>query len=148
MTTLYERALRLLARREYTRHGLALRLKQETAACVGLEALLDQLEGQGYLSDRRAAEALLRKHAERHGVLRLRQDFQQQGVPAAIALSLLEVARARELQGARTVWARKFSQLPATGEDRVRQMRYLANRGFSRSTIATILGGDMGEDGE
>jgi regulatory protein len=145
---LYERALRLLARREYTRHGLALRLKQDSPECVGLEGLLDQLEAQGYLSDQRAAEALLRKHAERHGVLRLRQDLQQQGVPATVAASLLEVARAREQQGARAVWARKFGQLPTTGEDRIRQMRYLTNRGFSRSTIAAILGGDMEEDEE
>ncbi|EQD41143.1 recombination regulator RecX [mine drainage metagenome] len=148
MTTLRERALRLLARREYTRHGLALRLKQEVAACADLDALLDQLERQGYLSDQRAAEALLRKHAERYGVLRLRQDFQQQGVPAALAASLLEEARAYELKAGLAVWTRKFGQFPETAADRARQMRYLVNRGFSRSTIAAVLGGDGEEDGE
>ena len=148
MKALHERALRLLARREYTRYGLASRLKQEAGSQAALEALLDQLECQGYLSDQRAAEALLRKHAEHHGVLRLRQDFQQQGVPATIARSLLEEARAREVQAGRAVWARKFGQLPETAMDRARQMRYLANRGFSRSTIAAVLGGDAGDDEE
>jgi regulatory protein len=52
------------------------------------------------------------------------------------------------VQAGRAVWARKFGQLPETAMDRARQMRYLANRGFSRSTIAAVLGGDAGDDEE
>ncbi|MDE1941731.1 MAG: recombination regulator RecX [Betaproteobacteria bacterium] len=133
------RALALLGRREHTRHELARKLSVHADTPEILDALLESLTEEGLLSDARAAEAVLRVRSGRHGLLRIRQEFQQRGVPEDVAASALETAREGELASARQVWSKKFSQLPANAEERARQGRYLQNRGFSLSVIRQVL---------
>ncbi|MFN4103074.1 MAG: recombination regulator RecX, partial [Tepidimonas sp.] len=55
--TLKARALRLLARRDYTRHELAQRLAPHAADAAELEAVLDDCARRGWLDEARALEA-------------------------------------------------------------------------------------------
>ena len=136
------RALALLGRREHTRHELARKLAAHAETPEILDALLETLTEEGLLSDARAAEAVLRVRSGRHGLLRIRQELQQRGVPEDVAASALETARGEELASARQVWSRKFSRPPANAEERARQGRYLQNRGFSLSVIQQVLRSD------
>ena len=142
MTDLRSRALALLSRREHTRQELSKKLAAHCEDEAALEALLDALTEEGLLSDVRAAEAILRSRHGRHGLLKIRQEFQQRGVPAGVASATLEVARAAELESARSVWRKKFSQPPTNADERARQGRYLQNRGFSLAIIQKILRDD------
>lgn len=63
--TLRERALRLLARREYARAELARKLAAHVESAEELESLLDDLSERGLLSDRRYVEMRLNARSAR-----------------------------------------------------------------------------------
>jgi regulatory protein len=44
-----------------------------------------------------------------------------------------------EAERARAVWAARFGRAPADAAERARQMRFLAQRGFSAETIRSVL---------
>lgn len=133
----YSRALRLLGQRERSRQDMAQRFTDlPVEEC---EALLNRLESEGYLSDQRVAEALWRRAAQRHGVLRLCRDFQHHGIAAELAQPLMDQARQEELESARHVRSKKFPQWPQTPSERAKQARYLHYRGFSDETVHHVL---------
>lgn len=133
----YQRTLRWLARRDHSRWDLEQRLgdipKEDR------ERLLDRLEREGYLSDRRVAESLQRRAMRKHGVQRLRRDLQQHGISEELARPILEEAAQNEFDVACQVRAARFSQWPTSLEEWGRQARYLSYRGFSTETIRRVL---------
>lgn len=134
------RALRLLARREHSRGELARKLAPHAPSEATLVDLLDRLSERALLSDARYAEARLHSRGQRYGNQRLSQELRQQGVSAetiADALTGLE----DELARCREVWSRKFGNLPGDIQERARQARFLAGRGFGRETIGKVLKG-------
>jgi regulatory protein len=77
--------------------------------------------------------------AARFGNLRIRQELAQHGVePDAATLTQL---RSSELERARAVWQRKFGAPAADAAERARQMRFLAQRGFSADTVRRVVQG-------
>ncbi len=67
VAALRNKAMRLLARREYSRHELHSRLMQTGADEALVIALLDHLAQRGWLSDQRFSEQLLRAHSGQFG---------------------------------------------------------------------------------
>jgi regulatory protein len=137
--SLEARALGWLARREYSRADLRRRLQQYESSAEEVEALLDRLESRRLLSDQRFTESLIHRRGERFGVARLRQELAQHGVSADEAAASLEVLRASEFDRARAVWLKRFGDPPADAAERLRQMRFLAARGFSHEVIRRLL---------
>lgn len=137
--SLESRALGLLARREYSRSELSRRLAPHAEGPDEVNALLDRLESRRLLSDQRFTESLIHRRAERFGVARVRQELAQHGISAEAAGASLEVLRQTEFDRARHVWARRYGQLPTEAAERVRQMRFLAARGFSHDIIRRVL---------
>ena len=138
---LRERALRLLARREFSRAELARRLRADAPGedeTDALSALLDELEQGGYLSDSRYAEQRTTARAGRLGNARLAHELRTKGVDEAIIGSALEAAGS-EIERARAVWQKKYGSRPTTREDWARQARFLQSRGFSSETIRRLL---------
>ncbi|HNL97089.1 MAG TPA: regulatory protein RecX [Accumulibacter sp.] len=147
--TLRERALRLLARREYARSELARKLLATSGeAAPVLNALLDELSAEGLLSDQRYCETRVALRGRKFGDARLAGELRAQGlagdlVEAALAAGEDEVSRARRL------WQRRFAgQSPTTADpaDNARQVRFLAARGFSSETIRRVLRGNREDD--
>ncbi len=103
-----------------------------------VEALLDWLAAQRYLSDARFIESRVNARAARYGDLRIRQELGQHGaVPDAATTERLKDS---ELARARAVWLRKYGSAPAAAaKDRARQMRFLAGRGFSGDVIRRVM---------
>jgi regulatory protein len=140
-------AVAALARREHSRVELQRKLQRrlevgESAADIAL--VLDRLQSRGLLSDQRMAVALVRTRAARYGRLRLEQELQRRGVDrTTIAAALPPVED--ESAAASALWQRKFGQPATTPQERARQGRFLAARGFASSVIARIL--SVGEDG-
>ena len=104
-----------------------------------IPAMLDELQAKGWLSDQRAAEALLHQRSARFGQARLRQLLQQKGIDAETSQALLQETAHSELARAHALWQKKFGTLPATPAERARQMRFLASRGFAAAIIQRIL---------
>jgi regulatory protein len=156
--SLRARALQWLAQREHSRTELRRKLLRlarqralehadgigEAAAAIDpaseVDALLDWLVAQRYLSDTRFVESRVNARAARYGNLRIRQELEQHGT--ALDTATADRLRASELARARAVWARKYGDAPTTlAADRARQMRFLAGRGFSAEVIRQVVRG-------
>ena len=140
------RALRLLSQREHSRAELSRKLArhldaEDDASAARLEAVLDELEAKGLLSEQRAAEAVVARGAARYGERRLRQDLVGKGLGPELVARTLASTRGTELERARELWRRRFGTLAADAGERARQARFLAGRGFSTDIIFKIVKG-------
>lgn len=143
--TLRERALRLLARREYARAELARKLKPHAESGEALEALLADLTARRLLSDERYVEMRMNARAARYGNARLAYELRTQGVSDELVAAAL-AASDDELSRARAAWQRKFGVGAQDDAERARQMRFLLSRGFSGETVRRVLRGDFEDD--
>jgi regulatory protein len=142
--TLKARAVGFLSRREYARIELARKLSAYTDDTAALEALLDDLEREGWLSTRRFAQSLVHRRAERQGAARIVQELRQHGVDENQIGELKESLRATEYDRALAVWTKRFGdERPTDRAVYAKQARFLAARGFSHDVIRRVLGGDQ-----
>lgn len=144
-TDLRERALRLLARRDYSRSELARKLAGESNASHQLEDTLDTLSAQGLLSDSRYALSRSHSRSKTLGNARLAGELRAKGVADELVSAALASIE-DELSRAQRIWQRKFGQWPTTVEEYARQARFLAARGFARETIRQLLRGSREND--
>lgn len=143
--TLRERALRLLARREYSRAELGRKLAAHAGPEDDLDALLEDLQRRKLVSDERYAESRTHALSRKFGAARIAHELRAKGLDKGLAESAAAAARTTEVDRARAVWLRKFRTAPATREERARQMRFLQSRGFSFDAIRAVIRG-AGED--
>ena len=139
--SLKSRALAYLSRREYSRAELSRKLMPLTDDADALEALLDSLVRDGWLSDTRFAESVVHRRAARAGANLIVSELKRHAVGDELIEQIGAQLRETELARAQAVWRKKYGQLPATPAERARQARFLAARGFSLATIAKILKG-------
>ena len=135
------RALGYLSRREYSRAELSRKLTPYAEEPDALEPVLDALEREGWLSDSRFAESLIHRRASRLGASRIVNELKRHAVGQTLIEEASAQLRETELARAQAVWRKKFGQIPETPAERAKQMRFLAARGFSGSTIGKILKG-------
>lgn len=104
-----------------------------------VDAVLDWLQAQRYLSDERFVESRVHARSARYGNLRIRQELSQHGVE--LTPTIAQELRYNEAARASDVRQRKFGALPVTPAERSRQARFLAGRGFSAEVIWQVLRG-------
>jgi regulatory protein len=144
--SLHARALRLLARREHARGELRRKLAGADVDAAELESLLDDLERKGWLSEQRMAEQLVRSAQGRYGSRQVLERLRQKGIDGAPLDAAAQALKAQELDSARAVWRKRFGTLPRSLQEKARQARFLAGRGFSTEVITQVLGApDEGE---
>lgn len=159
--SLKARALRLLSMREYSRKGLAAKLEESAARMlkfqapsedseelipaipltIQIEAVLDDFEARGWLSDQRFAEALVRRRSERFGTRKIQDELAQAGVDSSKTGDLLKNLKETEYQRAHELWMRKFGALATEQKERARQYRFLASKGFSSDVVSKVVAG-------
>lgn len=137
--SLKARALRYLSQREHSRLELARKLSGYAQTQEELETVLDFLEAQNWLSSTRFVESLVRRRGSRFGNAKILYELSQHGIEGAALKELEFTLLAGELQRAQEVWQRKFGKMADTREERMKQARFLEQRGFSRGVIRTIL---------
>jgi regulatory protein len=143
--SLRDRALRLLARREYSRAELTRKLSAHAEDPDELERVLDDLERRGWVSERRVVEQRVHTLRKRYGARRIERDLRQKGVSDEAVTAALAGLRAGEFEAVREVWRRKFGgRQPRRPADRARQVRFLQGRGFDLEVILKVIKG--GED--
>ena len=135
------RALGYLSRREYSRAELSRKLMPFVEEADSLDALLDLLESESWLSDSRFAESLVHRRSSRLGSNRIVGELKRHAVGQTLIEEASAQLRETELARAQAVWRKKYGQLPETQAERARQARFLAARGFSGATIGKILKG-------
>lgn len=149
------RAIALLAQRDQSvsemRHKLLRIAKRAALSTDGedspqpeaeheVEVLLNWLQAEGYLCEKRFVESRIQARASRFGTLRIRQELAEHGLtlePEAQA----ELQRS-EFERAQAVWSRRFGpEAPLDASDRAKQTRFLAARGFGAEIIRRVLRG-------
>jgi regulatory protein len=139
--------LKYLSTREHSRLELARKLSRYAEEGDDVEALLDFLEKNNWLSQERFAESLVHRRAGRYGNARVLAELQQHGVNGEAFDELKSELKESETTRAREVWRRKFNRVPQDAEERSKQMRFLLQRGFSQGAIRSALQGrDEDED--
>jgi len=138
-TSLQTRALRYLARREYSRYELEQKLSAHENSQQQLSDLLDQLEQDGYLSTERFAEQTARIRRERLGSQRIVRELKAKGVDEHLIADILPGLKDTDLETAWRIWQKKFGAPPGDLKARSKQIRFMMSRGFSSDTINTIL---------
>ncbi len=134
------RALGYLSRREHSRAELARKLTRFLTEGDALEPLLDKLEQEGWLSNERFAESVIHRKGGRLGASRIVNELKRNGVDAMRIEEASAELKKTELARARDVWSRKFGNaIPDSPEERARQARFLAARGFASGTIMKVL---------
>jgi regulatory protein len=139
--SLMARAVDLLSRREYSRRELAQRLRPYAETPEALETVLEQLASNSWQSDQRFAEQYMQAKGAKYGSMRLRHAMREKGIDNESIQAAL--SDSDDLSTARAVWQRKFGELPATQQEKAKQMRFLASRGFPAEIIRQVLKGDF-----
>jgi len=141
-------AIRLLARREYSRAELAARLAARGHEAAAIAACLDALEEQGLQSDARFAEGFLRSRLLRgQGPLKIRAELERRGIDRELIRAALDEAAAEPEAAGEADWhalacetlARRFSGPGDTPRERARRERFLAGRGFDFDQVRHAL---------
>ncbi len=138
-TSLRERALRHLARRDHSRTELARKLAAHGSADE-IEAVITRMGELGLQSDTRYAEAFVRVKAARFGAARLRNELSRRGVERElIDEAIASECSVSEIERARGVLHSRFSAPPADAREWARQARFLQTRGFASDLIRKLL---------
>jgi regulatory protein len=140
------RALRLLGRREHSRVELERKLRQHEVEPGELALALDDLQAKGFINEQRVLESVVHRRAPRLGAMRVRQELQAKGLaPEAISQAVIDL-QGSEVDRAREVWRKKFGVPAEDAQSRLKQMRFLASRGFGAEAIHRVIKGSFDED--
>lgn len=136
-------AIYSLAMREHSRYELQNKLKQkEFSIDVDLDKLLDELESNDYLSDKRFAESFIRYRVTRgQGKVKISNDLKQRGVSSSLINTALHESDADWYALAQQIRERKFGRnIPEDYKLKAKQMRFLLSRGFDSEMIRYAIG--------
>ena len=135
------RALKLLAQREHSRSELESKLARHVEEGDDLAAILDELESKDFINSERVAASVVHRRASRMGTQRVVQELRSKGLDDALIKSTAAELQSTELERALQVWKSKFgSREPAsTPQEKAKQMRFLAARGFSGDVVRKVL---------
>ncbi|TAG78163.1 MAG: regulatory protein RecX [Burkholderiales bacterium] len=153
---LRNKALRLLTTREHSREELMQKLarakqraafrnaeekSRETAQRQKdtIDSVVSELAAQGWQSDERYAEAMVRRLAGQASKRFIAEKLAQAGIKKDAAQIAIEVIEIDDFAAAAALWARRFGSAPLNDRERQRQVRYLVARGFHLSDAFKIV---------
>ncbi len=128
-----------LSRREYATGEMRDKLIRAEFVPEIVQLTMDWLLDNDLLSNQRFSRSFCRRRAgQGYGPQRVRLEMRQRGVPAVLVDSAL--SRVNWLDAAQYAYQKRFKSQPAENpKERVRQQKYLAQRGFSHDIIQQIL---------
>lgn len=141
------RALRYLSMREHSRLELGRKLARYAEEGDDVNALLDFLEKNNWMSQERFCESLLHRRSARFGNNRIMAELQSHGISSEALTGLKSGLADSEAARASEVWRRKFGTVAADAAERSKQMRFLLQRGFSQRAARVAMQGLDDESG-
>jgi regulatory protein len=141
---LRNKALRLLTTREHSREELLRKLAQakarqakrteqehdRNAAKDDIEKLVDDLAAQGWQSDDRYAEAMVRRLTGQASKRFIVEKLAQAGIKKEAAQLAVEAIEEDDFDIAQSLWKRRYGTPPVDDRERQRHIRFLLSRGF------------------
>jgi regulatory protein len=153
---LRNKALRLLTTREHSKEELLRKLAQAKARVArknsqtrdrdeqqrdksDLETLVDDLAAQGWQSDERYAEAMIRRLTGQASRRYIAEKLAHAGIKKETAEIALATIEQDDRDVATALWSRRFGVPPLSEKERQRQVRFLLSRGFHLSDAFRII---------
>jgi regulatory protein len=144
-------ALDALSRRDHSSEDLRRKLQDKGYDKAVVDPLIERLQSENLLNDRRYVENFVVYHAARgQGPLRIRAELRRVGLQGALVENFLG-AFPEWIGSLQKVRQKKFgARPPELPADRRRQVLFLGYRGFTSAQIRTALGFDtnLGTDDE
>ncbi|GMV55910.1 MAG: hypothetical protein AMXMBFR6_17150 [Betaproteobacteria bacterium] len=132
------RALAALARRDHARAELARKLAPH-GECAEIEVVLERLQAEGYLSDRRFAQSFIEARQSGYGPRYLRHQLEARGVDRDVVEEALTSASEDEGTRLADLWRRRFGAPASSPTEWSRQYRYLVRHGFDAALVRRLL---------
>ncbi len=136
--SLRSRALNYLSRKEMSRQELAQKLAPYAEDSQELTELLEEFARHHWQSDERVTESFIASRSHRYGSRRLSEALRHKGVDENL-IQMHQISKEEEIQNALAVLQKKFAHLPQSPEEKNKQMRFLAYRGFDFDIIHTVF---------
>ncbi|MCK0768904.1 regulatory protein RecX [Chromohalobacter canadensis] len=131
-TTPRDDAIRLLARRDYSRAELVSRLTTRGHERADIALTLDGLAEEGLQSDARFAEQFVRSRLSRgQGEMKIRAELSSRGITDEMAQEALESEGPDWYRLACEALAKRFDSPGREPRERAKRERFLASRGFA-----------------
>jgi regulatory protein len=146
----WDRALGMLARREYSQRELRARL--ERAGCDDLESrgAIKRLHDQHYQDDQRFGEMIVRARVgQGYGPDRIRAELRSHGLADAAIRALIDAAETDWETLARAQLRKKHAGRPAADHaERGKRAAFLLRRGFTAATVRIVTHSGVGDSGD
>ncbi len=107
-----------------------------------MDALLDELEKDGWLSDARYVDQILNARLGRYGREHILHELRSKGISEDLISSAIPRIMESENDALKSVWEKKFGALPHDRKELGKQVRFLQGRGFSLEEILRLIGKD------
>lgn len=137
---LYHAALKMLARREHSRHELIQKLKAKNFDENLIQEVIKYLEQKKYLDDVRFAQSYARMRSHKgYGNCRISAELVQRGVAREVVNALL-FDETETIKLIKKNYQKKYGQTPMTDlQEKAKRMNYLYRKGFDREVIRKFL---------
>lgn len=138
-------ALRILTRRDHSRHELVLKLKRRDFSKEDIDDAISSCEQFDYINDERTAQVYIRELKRKgYGKKRIQLELNKKGLKGTRILSILDksVSENDEREGAERILnknIKRFEREKDCLKRRDKIFRFLNARGFSREVIAENL---------
>lgn len=146
----YDRALGMLARREYSQRELRTRLERAGCDEDESESALRTLQTQHYQDDDRFGGMIVRARvAQGYGPARIRAELRSHGLGDAAIRALVDAAAADWDALATAQLRKKYGSKPAADYvERGKRAAFLLRRGFSAATVRIVTHSEVGDPGD
>lgn len=143
----YDRALGMLARREYSQRELRTRLERAGCDEAESQAALGKLQQQHYQDDRRFGEMLVRTRVgQGYGPARIRAELRAHGLVDAEIGGLIDAADADWAELAVAQLRKRYAGRPAADHaERAKRAAFLLRRGFAADTVRIVTRSEAGD---
>ena len=130
-----------LARREHSEQELRRKLNARAEDADEAGVVMQQLKDEGLQSDERFTEAYVHHRVNAGiGPIKIRYELRQKGIDESLADAILEPMAEQWESMMRRQRERKYGEvIPAAYAERMKQARFLQNRGFSPESVMRLF---------
>ena len=134
-------AMDFLARREHSQQELLKKLAARADDADEVQTVLQKLKLEGLQSDERFTEAYIHHRVNAGiGPLKIRYELRQKGIDESLAETFLEPLAEEWDDMMREQRVRKYGNtIPGDYGERMKQARFLQNRGFSPESVMRLF---------
>ncbi len=142
-------AVRLLSRRNHTKHEIRQKLRQRGFDAEAIAKVISECERFNYVNDEQTAQYYLRElQTKGYGRSRIRFSMKKKGLNEELISRLIRDHHtdAEEMENARRSLEKKLRTLNRekdAGKRKEKVYRFLYSRGFSASVISELIHGDI-----